>query len=139
MGAEPGTVCRKCHEKGDEGDMLAFYFVDSIGSLRQSSAEIARVLQKAETKGMDVSEGEDHLETARQGLMQTRALIHGFAKPAVEEKLNEVRASQEAAMEVGQAALEGFETRRRGLVISSFLLLLVTIGVAIKIRTLPRG
>jgi hypothetical protein len=37
----------------------------------------------------------------------------------------------------GYAALRGFENRRRGLAISTLLLLLLTLAVAIKIRTLP--
>jgi hypothetical protein len=40
-------------------------------------------------------------------------------------------------LEVGYAALQGFEDRRRGLGISTLLLLLLTLMVAIKIRTLP--
>jgi hypothetical protein len=40
-------------------------------------------------------------------------------------------------LEVGYAALHGFEDRRRGLGISTILLLLLTVLVAIKIRTLP--
>ncbi|NOQ84747.1 MAG: hypothetical protein GQ551_12125 [Myxococcales bacterium] len=49
----------------------------------------------------------------------------------------EISANQAAALEVGYAALRGFEDRRRGLAISTILLLLLTLGVAIKIRTLP--
>jgi len=137
IGDKPGAICRKCHEEGDEGGELALYFADTLGSVRQSFVEIHQVLEQAEMKGMDVTEGEDYVEAARQGLMQTRTLIHAFSKPVVEEKVNEIRLNQEAAMEVGYAALEGFEARRRGLVISTLLLLLLTLGVAIKIRTLP--
>jgi hypothetical protein len=136
-GEASGAVCRKCHEQGDEGDELALYFADEIGSVRQSMTEIEQLLHEGEKKGVDVTEGEDHLEAARQGLMQTRTLIHSFSKSIVDEKLNEVRASQEAATEVGYAALEDFDTRRRGLAFSTLLLLLLTIGVGIKIRTLP--
>jgi hypothetical protein len=137
VGDKPGTVCRKCHEEGDEGGELALYFADTLGSVRQSFTEIHEVLEQAEMKGMDVTEGEDYVEAARQGLMQTRTLIHAFSKPIVEEKVNEILLNQEAAMVVGYEALEGFEARRRGLAISSLLLLLLTLGVAIKIRTLP--
>jgi len=137
IGDKPGTICRKCHEEGDEGGKLALYFADTLGSVRQSFIEIHQVLEQAEMKGMDITEGEDYVEAARQGLMQTRTLIHAFSKPVVEEKVNEIRLNQEAAMEVGYAALEGFEARRRGLAISTLLLLLLTLGVAIKIRTLP--
>jgi hypothetical protein len=137
LGDKPGTVCHKCHEPGDEGSQLAVYFAQSIGEARQSSSEIEQLLKKAERKGMDVAEGEDHLEEARQGLMQARTLIHSFSQPVVDEKLDEVTASQEAAMEAAYTALEDFETRRRGLAISTLLLLLLTMGVGIKIRMLP--
>jgi hypothetical protein len=38
---------------------------------------------------------------------------------------------------VGYAQLRAFDQRRHGLFISTLLLLLLTLGVAIKIRTLP--
>jgi hypothetical protein len=49
----------------------------------------------------------------------------------------EIAANQAAALEMGYAALQALEDRRRGLAISTLLLLLLTLGVAIKIRTLP--
>jgi hypothetical protein len=137
LGEKPGTVCRKCHEPGDKGGQMALYFAEGIGSARQSSVEIEQLLDKAERKGMDVTEARDHLEEGRQGLMQARTLIHSFSKPVVEEKLDEVRASQEAARKAGYEALQGFKTRQRGLAVSTILLLLLTMGVAIKIRMLP--
>ncbi len=136
-GDDPGTTCRKCHDEGDDGSDLALYFTDTITSVRQSFEEIEDLLGEAEAKGMDVSEGEDYSEAARQGLLQARTLIHSFSKPVMEDKVTEIAANQAAALEVGYAALRGFEDRRRGLAISTLLLLLLTIGVAIKIRTLP--
>ena len=46
-------------------------------------------------------------------------------------------ASAKAALEAGYSALRGLKERRRGLAISTLLLLLLTIVVAVKIRTLP--
>jgi hypothetical protein len=137
LGDEPGTTCRKCHEKGDEGSDLAVYFSDTMESVHQSFDEIHDLLTEAETKGMDVTEAEDYVEAARQGLMQARTLIHAFSKPAMEEKLIEISENQAAALEAGYSALRGLKERRRGLAISTLLLLLLTIVVAVKIRTLP--
>ena len=136
-GDDPGGTCRKCHEVGDEGSELTMYFVDTMTSVHQSFDEIEQLLADVETKGMDVSEAEDYVEAARQGLMQARTLIHSFSKPAMEDKLIEISANQAAALEAGYAAVRGLEERRRGLAISTLLLLLLTIVVAIKIRTLP--
>jgi hypothetical protein len=69
--------------------------------------------------------------------MQARTLMHAFSKPVMEEKVSEISANQAAALEVGYAALQGLKDRRRGLAISTLLLLLLTLAVAIKIRTLP--
>jgi len=55
----------------------------------------------------------------------------------MEEKLIEITENQAAALEVGFGALRALKDRRRGLAISSLLLLLLTLLVAIKIRTLP--
>jgi len=136
-GDKPGATCRKCHEEGEEGSELALYFTDTFGSVRQSFEEIDELLTAAEVKGMDVTEGEDYVEAARQGLMQARTLVHSFSKPVMEEKLIEISENQAAALEVGYAALRALEDRRRGLAISTLLLLLLTLLVAIKIRTLP--
>jgi hypothetical protein len=64
-------------------------------------------------------------------------LIHAFSKPVMEDKVTEIAQNQAAALEVGYAQLKAFDDRRRGLTISTLLLLLLTLGVAIKIRTLP--
>lgn len=137
VGDEPGATCRKCHEEADEGSDLALYFGETLGSVRQSFLEIEALLAEAENKGMDVTEAEDYVEAARQGLMQARTLIHSFSKPVMEDKVMEIAQNQTAALEAGYAALKGYEDRRRGLLISTLLLLLLTIGVAIKIRSLP--
>ena len=137
LGDQPGDVCRKCHEAGDEGSDLALYYADTLGSIRQSFEEIEQLLAKAEVKGMDVTEGEDYAEAARQGLLQARTLIHSFSKPVMEEKVMDIAENQAAALTAGYAALRAFENRRRGLAISTLLLLLLTLAVAIKIRTLP--
>lgn len=136
-GDNAGATCRKCHEEGEEGSDLALYFTDTFGAVRQSFGEIETLLKEAEMKGMDVTEGEDYLQSARQALLQARTLVHSFSKPVVEEKVLEITQNQTAALEVGYAALEGLERRRRGLAISTLLLLLLTVGVAIKIRSLP--
>jgi hypothetical protein len=136
-GDKPGATCRKCHEEGEEGSELALYFTETFGSVRQSFEEIDQLLSEAEVKGMDVTEGEDYVEAARQGLMQARTLIHSFSKPVMEEKLIEIAENQAAALEEGFAALQALKDRRRGLAISTLLLFLLTIMVAIKIRTLP--
>lgn len=134
---EPGGACRKCHETGDEGSELALYFADSMESVHQSFDEIDGLLTEAETKGMDITEAEDYVEAARQGLMQARTLIHAFSKPVMEDKLIEISENQAKALEAGYEALRGIQERRRGLAISTMLLLLLTIVVAIKIRMLP--
>ncbi len=137
LGDKPGATCRKCHEEGEEGSDLALYFTDTFASIRQAFEEIDELLTEAEMQGMDVTEGEDYVEAARQGLMQARTLVHSFSRPVVEEKVMEISANQASALEAGYAALHGFEDRRRGLRISTVLLLLLTLVVAIKIRTLP--
>ena len=136
-GEKPGSTCRKCHEEGEEGSDLALYFTETFGSVRLAFDDIEQLLGEVEVKGMDVTEGEDYVEAARQGLMQARTLMHAFSKPVMEEKVSEISANQAAALEVGYAALQGLKDRRRGLAISTLLLLLLTLGVAIKIRTLP--
>jgi hypothetical protein len=136
-GDKPGATCRKCHEEGEDGSELALYFTDTFGSVRQSFEEIDLLLTEAEMKGMDITEGEDYVEAARQGLMQARTLVHSFSKPVMEEKVIEIAENQAAALEVGYAALRALDGRRRGLAISTLLLLFLTLLVAIKIRTLP--
>ena len=136
-GDDPAKTCRKCHDEGDEGSDLALYFTDSMTAARQSFEEIEQLLHEAETKGMDVTEAEDYVEAARQALMQARTQVHAFAKPPMEEKLIDVAENQAAALEAGYAALRGLEERRRGLIVSTILLFILTVFVAIKIRSLP--
>jgi len=137
LGEAPGTVCRKCHEEDDKGAELAIYLADTLGEIRQSADDARALLDQAEEKGMDVSEGEDDLEAAREGLLQTRTLVHSFSRPVIDKKVQEIMLNQEAAAEVAMAAFDEIDERRRGLGISTILLILLALFVAIKIRTLP--
>lgn len=137
IGNEPGTVCRNCHTKEEKGARLANYFQGVLTKVKKDFEETKTILKLAENQGMDVTEGEDHLQNARQSLIQMRTIIHAFSKPLIQEKLVELEKSQKAAMQVAQSALQENKNRRLGLAMSTVFLLFLTLGVAMKIRSLP--
>lgn len=140
VGNQSGALCMRCHKAGEKGAEFAGYIARSIGSAKKELARVSSVVEEARLKGMDVTEGMDALQAARQALIQLRTELHAFAKAPVEVKLDDGRQNLRRAENLGLAALRENMTRRLGLAVSTILLTLVVIGLALKIRSLsPPG
>jgi predicted CXXCH cytochrome family protein len=138
VGDRPGAVCMRCHRNGQKGAEFAAFVSKSLTGYKKDFDRVTALVNEAGQKGMDVTEGMDALQGARQSLIQTRTELHSFAKPTVEAKLKEGEGNLRKAEGFGLQALRENKGRRVGLAISTILLTLVVIGLALKIRSLDQ-
>jgi predicted CXXCH cytochrome family protein len=137
VGNRPESLCMKCHEPVEKGAEFAAYVSAALTGYKGELDAVRVVLENADQKGMDVTEGNDLLQAGNQSLIQARTELHAFAKSQIEAKLAEGRESLKKAEAFGLQALKEHKTRRIGLGVSTLLLTLVVIGLALKIRSLP--
>ena len=93
-----------------------------------------RVLNVAESSGMEVSEARTEQDQARDSLTKARVTIHSFKTELVEQDIQaglKVAAKTQAE---GQAALAERDRRRRGLGLSLGIILIVLLGLLLYIR-----
>ncbi len=140
IGNNPNAICMKCHQEGKiggpKGATFAAYVSTAITKYKDELARVAGIVHEAEQKGMDTMEANDFLQSAQQSLIQARTELHAFSKPKLEAKFNEGYASLKKADASGLQALREYLTRRMGLAISTLLLTIVVIALALKIRSL---
>jgi hypothetical protein len=139
--------CSHCHAaeplSGDEpvGLRTADGYLDRQHHLMSLIAQAERTLLAARQGGVDTREA--HLEVDRgvNAQIELAVLVHGFeAGPdgAYEQKYQEGIEHARAALAGGERALNELRTRRRGLALSLFLVALVMVAIALKIRDLNR-
>lgn len=138
LGARTETVCRTCHEPGQElGDeFLAMRAL--IDSLVRERERAARILDEAEDRGMEVSQAIFELVDANNALTQARTAIHSFRVEPVEEEVSAGLEVTSRAWSRGEEALDEHRFRRVGLAASSIIILTLILALVAKIRQLDR-
>jgi predicted CXXCH cytochrome family protein len=134
VGTSKGAICLDCHSDGENAFTVAGSIREQIEALKSSESTASELVQKAGRAGMEVSTAELDLIDAHQALVQARNMVHAFALPPVEEKVNEGLAITKKAEETGHAALRELDFRRKGLGVTLFFILVVVVGLHLKIR-----
>ena len=136
LGVDSEAVCVKCHVNGDPGYIAATAMKRDIDELRTALASSEQILQRAESSGMEVSEGRIQLTVANEEWVRARVQVHSFEPGAVHAA---VKAGLEAARkgyQTGVAALTERDVRRKGLAVSLIAIGLVIAGLWLTARYL---
>ncbi|NOZ04062.1 MAG: hypothetical protein GXO92_05580 [FCB group bacterium] len=134
-----GSVCVQCHrDKGGEAKIMADQFYTLLDSLKGQIAIANTFVEKADQKGMEVSDLLFPLEEAHKVLIQTRTSIHSFNKDYVEEIAKPGFEATQAAITGGKKALEEFDFRRKGLFISSLIITFLALALYLKIKDIEK-
>ena len=134
LGTGPEGVCMRCHEPGDTCDQARAKMLQDLTQLDGAVKAADRVLNVAESSGMEVSETRTEQDQARDSLTKARVTIHSFKTELVEQDIQtglQIAAKTQAE---GQAALAERDRRRRGLGLSLGIILLVLLGLRLYIR-----
>ena len=138
VGLDEGAVCKNCHTQNDAGGRAALEIRRSLDRLRSEQAAAGAVLERAEHLGMEVSQARFDLKDAGDALVKARSAIHAFSVPAVQSEVDAGLAVTAKAQVRGARALEEFAFRRKGLVVSLLVILILIAGLIVKIRQIER-
>ncbi len=140
LGTDAGSVCGRCHRQGEDGKGF-----ETAGQMRalmdslQLSEDSARALvNKAEQRGMEISEAKFRLRDVHQSRLEARTVIHAFDE---QKFLPVVGKGLAAAAEVSgeaQQAIDEYVFRRVGLGIATLIITIVAVSLYLTIRRLER-
>jgi predicted CXXCH cytochrome family protein len=138
LGVGAGAVCVDCHSDGDAGYVAAASMKSAISALHRGLAEADSVVAKAASSGVEMSDEEMKLNEAKGRLVMARNLIHSFNPDTVEVVAAEGDTIVAAVDEAGFAAFKEIAVRRRGLALSSLVILLLIVGLYLTLRGVER-
>ncbi|MEJ2085386.1 MAG: hypothetical protein P8Y44_06875, partial [Acidobacteriota bacterium] len=131
--------CSKCHVDASEasGAQSVTEMVDRMSELTALSARAERVFLAARRGGVETREALVDLEQAIDTQINLEVLVHTFStaedSPFVKQHLEGVDYANQALTK-GHEALDELGFRRRGLVITLVLIVVVLIALGLKIR-----
>jgi hypothetical protein len=138
LGATEGTACAQCHSPEDAGGAVAQQMRALIDSLDAQLDSAQHLLERAENRGMEVSQAMFELEAANNARIGARAAVHGFDLEAVESEVAEGLVVTGAGLLAGEEALAEWDFRRIGLAVSIVIIVGLISGLVLKIREMDR-
>jgi hypothetical protein len=123
LGTGPQGKCGSCHEKGDRCDVATNEMHKDIVALRDGIAAAHSILDTASEAGMEVSKQKFVLTDAEQALTKARTDVHELQLAAVRKDVEEGLKVAQSAEAAGHRAMAERDYRRRGLLVSLFLIL----------------
>ena len=139
----PVLRCGDCHAAEpvladtSRGLEVSAAIVERTHELTAMTARAERILLRARRGGVETRAALEELEQAVNAQIQLEVLVHTFDVNdggPFQEKHQEGLEHARLALEAGKGALEELAYRRRGLVVSLVIIVLVLIALAMKIR-----
>ena len=138
LSSGPKGKCGDCHDAGSAGARAADAMHEQILRLRTETDSARALLGKAAEAGMEVSRDQFELSKADEALTRARADVHYFQTASVERDVAAGLGIARKARQAGVKALKERDFRRRGLVLSLFLILITIAALLLRIRQLDR-
>lgn len=138
LGTGEKAVCVRCHEEDSQAYKVAAEMKQKIQGLAEKKKIAEDLLSKAYSQGVEVSEPRFRLKESETLLVIIRDLTHSLSLEAIEEKVREGETVISEVNEAGREALKEAKGRRTGLVIATFFVFVLAIGLFLKIRQLSR-
>ena len=141
LGAGKNSVCGLCHEPSpeDTGFALGLSMKSTLDSLTGLLSSATQQLEKAEQRGMEVSELKLSMHDVRQSIIETRTMVHSFDDAMVN---NTASPGIERALEVRSGALQllaEHQKRRWWLGGATIVVLGLIVGLYLKLREIETG
>ena len=130
------SICLDCHDEDDgtSGVETAAAMFATLTELAERHDLAEASLREVEIKGMPVTDALFDLSGARQHLIKARTRVHSFDEDEVLEDTRAGLELVESAEVAGASARERLRFRRNGLALSTLILTVLVIGLALKIR-----
>lgn len=129
-----GALCAQCHEPGSKPFVAAGRMKQLLGELTSEIDADGALLDRAERKGVEVSDPKYRLQEIHTLLVSVRNLTHGLDLADIEEKAGEGKTLLIGVRESAEAALREARLRRTGLVVATAFLILFALAFYLKIR-----
>jgi hypothetical protein len=139
LGVGEGAICIECHEKGDKGYAAAALMSQEIDSLALKYDTALALLQKAEAKGVEVSEALFGLQTVRTGLVNSRKLIHAFSPDSVTTSVDRAMVLADSAEVEGERAVAEVKHRRFGYYIFTIVTIFLVVVLYARTRAVEKS
>ena len=140
LGVEEGAVCAWCHgdEPGSRGYQVATVFRSLADSLAAAEAHALEMIDEAEQKGMEVSEAKFKAREIRQARHESRTKVHSFNEEQFTEVVDKgLNVAEEVRLE-SQGAIEEYYFRRWGLLIATFVILILGVSLYYLIKQIEQ-
>jgi hypothetical protein len=138
LGTQKGAVCIQCHEAGSEPYQLASRIKAGLDEFLSKLADAENSLDKADRRGVDVSDPRFKLMEAKTTLILVRNLTHALDLSEIEKKIAEGEGVISEVKAKAEAALKEARFRKRGLIIATFFILLLAIAIFLKIKQIEK-
>ncbi|MFI5087309.1 MAG: cytochrome c3 family protein [Terriglobales bacterium] len=133
VGTGPQAVCTSCHSQGDAGFAVAGKIQQHFAALQNAIGKSEEVLTRAEESGMEVSQAQLDLTSARDQLTKARVTLHSFTLAKIDADIKVGQDTAEKTRQVGEKALRERDYRRAGLGISLLTIVAMLIGLKLYI------
>jgi hypothetical protein len=138
LGTGPEANCLRCHKSGDICDQARAKLLQDLTRLDGAVKAADRLLNIAESSGMEVSEVRTNQDQARDFLTKARVTIHSFKTELVEQDIQAGLKTAAKTQTEGQAALVERDRRRIGLGLSLVIILAVLLGLRLYVRQIEK-
>lgn len=134
LGTGPQAACMNCHTPGDVCDQARAAMLNDLTRLDDANKGADKLLNLAESSGMEVSQARLDQDQARDALTKARVTIHSFKPELVEQDIQEGLKIAAKNLQAGQAALAERDYRRKGLGFALLFIFLTVLGLFLYIR-----
>jgi hypothetical protein len=139
IGTDERATCVQCHDKGSRGFEAAAEFRRRIDGFESGFRAAEGLLAQAREKGVEVSDAEFKLQDVTTLLVSAKNLTHGLDGAEIAKAVSEGEKALAGVREAGEKALDEARFRRRGLAVTTALLALFGLALALKIRQMTRA
>ncbi len=138
LGTGENAVCIQCHESDSEPYQIALRIKEKLDAFIKKINIAESLLELADRQGVEVSEPKFMLTEANSTLIFVRNLTHSFSIAEIEEKIVDGEKVVAEVTRAGEAALREAKFRKKGLIIATCFIFLLSIALFLKIKQITK-
>jgi predicted CXXCH cytochrome family protein len=136
IGTSEEAACVQCHEAGSKGHAVASDLRQTLDEFESRYDAAGALLDRAERKGVEVSEIKYKLQDVHTTLISAKNLTHGLAVEEIRKTIAEGEKTLGEVNAAGEKAIGEAKFRRRGLIVATVCLAFLAVALALKVRRL---
>ena len=138
IGTAEGAVCIQCHDKGSRGFEVAADLRRTLDGFTSGYSEVEGLLSLARRKGVEVSDAEFSLQDVHTTLVSAENLTHGLDEAEIAKTVTEGEKALLGVRTAAVGAVKEGRFRRQGLAVTTAILALFAVALALKVRRMAR-